>query len=1054
MRVFINKFKLIFGLILFLFGGIFLVYGIKYYGVADEGEDIVISSDASWSAGSYTYRDITITNNAILTLEGTHTNDSDGYGVTISARNIIIESGSSISANNQGYSAFFGPGKPSPDGSLSGGAGYGGAGGEGRRTENWGGPSYGSALNPTDLGSGSNGAGGGAIIISCDSISIFGNIQANGTGGGSGGSVNIQTATIIGSGSISANGGDNDPSYRGGGGGGRVDIFYESSSSTFNFSNITIAGGTGRNNGSSGTVFTFDKETSNLEVSSDLTLEADQGINQNGALNSNGIYYFNDLTVSNSSTLTLAGTYTNDTNGTGTLLNIAGDVTIETGSSISAETQGYAAQDGQGSGVDGNGGSGGGYGGVGGDSVDQSGADTYGSALFPENLGSGGGNVSGGDGGGLIKMIIEGDIEIQLSAEINASGGNGYVDGTDEGGGGSGGSIYLIFNAINGDGTISANGGTAPNYAGGGGGGRIALFGNTNLYNTNNISVAGGTCGSNCTNGSSGTIFVYNTESGDVEVSNDLTLEANQGVNTDGSSNTDGIYYFNDLTVSNNSTLTLGSYYTDNNDGRGVTLNLDGDLTVDSGSFISANDQGYAARLGSGAGYGSSGEAGSGGTYGGTGGISNDNGVNPNTYGNEQAPYHLGSGSGILNNGVAGGGAVIIRCLGNATVNGTISANGAGGIVYLSSWASGGGSGGSVFLTADNISGSGLITALGGTGGGSALGGGGGGGGGRIAIVYHSSNTLAEGNITTPGGAGSVSPDRDGSDGTVYISQKPLPDNQFRLKNTINNSYSYTNSTQVEIVPESENVTAYYEASSNLAPALYAGGWQQVSSGKTLADSEGAKTVRAWLKDENELIASSPSTATIILDQTNPVLTLNNGTNNLTISDDKIPVSGTITDALSGISSLDYQLVTTTTPLSYFDTTGENITINSDGSFFAEIPLLEGTNQITLTAVDNAGNNTFEILSIIRESISSSEQIAENDITSEISNDDTNEDGKDNGQIETSISNQDSNQDNSQDKKLNLTPDKTLNILYYLMPLTILTSIFIFIFFFSRKLKK
>ena len=954
----------------------YLFFGEIPQSEAGEEDDITISSSTNWAAGSYTYRDITVTNNSTLTLEGTHTDDTDGYGVTISARNIIIESGSSISATGQGYAAFSGPGKPATEGNLSGGAGYGGKGGQGRYSADYGGETYGSAMNPTDLGSGAIGVGGGAIIISCDSISIEGVIGANGPdgSGGSGGSINIQTTAITGSGSMSANGGSNSTSYRGGGGGGRIAVFYESSVSTFNFSNVSISGGIGRNNGFDGTVFTFDKELSNLSVSSDLTLEADQGLDENGDLTSDGVYNFNNLTVSNSATLTLAGNYSDDTDGTGTLLNIAGDVTVETGSSISAEAQGYAAQDGQGSGVDGNGGSGGGYGGVGGNSVDGVGGNAYGSALFPEDLGSGGGNFTGGAGGGLIKIVVEGDIEIQSGSEIDASGSGGYVDGATEGGGGSGGSIYLVFNSISGDGTISADGGTAPNYAGGGGGGRVALYGDTSLYSMSNISVTGGTCGSDCTSGSDGTVFVYDTATGNVEVSNDLTLDADQGVNPDGSLNTDGIYYFNNLTVTDNSTLTLGGYYTDSDDGRGVTLNLDGDLTVSSGSKISADGQGYVARSGSGAGYGNSGEAGSGGTYGGFGGVSADNGVNPNTYGNEYAPYNLGSGSGIESEGASGGGAIVIRCLGDVVVDGVISANGSDGSVYLSSWATGGGSGGSIFLFADNVSGSGLITASGGGGGGAALGGGGGGGGGRVAIVYYLSNSIPTENVTASGGNGSISPDRDGSDGTVYIEQKPLPDNSFRLKNPNNDSYEFTNTKAVSVVPDDAGVDSYYE-NGELPPTVYADGWHQISEGKNLTDGEGVKTIVAWLKDENELISSSSSSASITLDETNPTLDLTTQDQEV-VDDDLITVSGSVSDNLSGVSTLTYQRDLTSASLQSLGLgvhgTAINIPINQDGTFDQEIQLSEGVNQITFNLTDKAGNSVSDGLSIT-ESVSDSE---------------------------------------------------------------------------------
>jgi hypothetical protein len=153
--------------------------------------------------------------------------------------------------------------------------------------------------------------------------------------------------------------------------------------------------------------------------------------------------------------------------------------TVEAGSRISADGQGYAGATqipGQGLGPGGGTGStwagGGSYGGVGGSNA----GATYGSPTQPADLGSGGGTWDGGDvggaGGGAIRLIADGTITVD--GTISANGGAGRDDA---GGGGSGGSIWLTARSIYGSGSVTAGGGSGGNmsYGGGGGGGRIAL---------------------------------------------------------------------------------------------------------------------------------------------------------------------------------------------------------------------------------------------------------------------------------------------------------------------------------------------------------------------------------------------------------------------------------------------------------------------------------------------------------------------------------------------------------------------------------------------------
>jgi hypothetical protein len=107
--------------------------------------------------------------------------------------------------------------------------------------------------------------------------------------------------------------------------------------------------------------------------------------------------------------------------------------------------------------------------------------------------------------------------------------------------------------------------------------------------------------------------------------------------------------------------------------------------------------------------------------------------------------------------GSEGGGALRLTVGGALLVDGRLSADGNAGLQDDS----GGGSGGSIWVTANQLTGDGIISARGGEG---ELYGGGGGGGGRIAL-YSKFNSFA-GTVTASGGHG-ASP---GAHGTVYHS--------------------------------------------------------------------------------------------------------------------------------------------------------------------------------------------------------------------------------------------------------------------------------------------
>ncbi|MBT6335015.1 MAG: hypothetical protein HOJ29_03415, partial [Candidatus Magasanikbacteria bacterium] len=250
--------------------------------------------------------------------------------------------------------------------------------------------------------------------------------------------------------------------------------------------------------------------------------------------------------------------------------------------------------------------------------------------------------------------------------------------------------------------------------------------------------------------------------------------------------------------------LTIGSLTIDSgvtlvhaaNDSTGVKINAIGDVTVNGDIDVSSkgclgtygNDgsgpddvvsgyDAYSCALRN-AGYGNShgdGSPGPGGGYGGAGGNTIWGGLGGVAYGSSTYPIHLGSSAGGsligFNNstGGAGGGLIWISASGTLSVSGNVvSDGGLGGSTTYG--ASGGGSGGSIFLDADSISGSGIVRADGGDGsppGDESVNyqdrSGGGGGGGRVYLT--SCSDVSTFTTSTDGGLGPYAAS-DGSIGT------------------------------------------------------------------------------------------------------------------------------------------------------------------------------------------------------------------------------------------------------------------------------------------------
>ena len=504
--------------------------------------------------------------------------------------------------------------------------------------------------------------------------------------------------------------------------------------------------------------------------------ENDVVINSNTSLPA-GEYHFNNLTITNNSQLTLAGDPTVSGAFKGVKI-VANNITIDSGSSISADQKGYAQNSGPGTSSDFS--LGASYGGLSYDGANYS--ITYGSAAEPIDLGSGGET----HGGGAIRIIVS-----------NIFTDNGIIS-ADGDRSSSGGSIYITAQSMAGNGIVHADGGNIFNsglFVSPGGGGRVALYYQTSSFN-GTVESKGG-CGSYDTYtqscGQDGTAGVFDLSSNDLY----LTGSSWQFLQADAPFSFNNIYVSSgaQITSENGAQITAGNIKLDQNssftladnqtinistiilDG-GSTLTLGGDetitansltldgnstvtvipekilsltipnITISAGSSISADQKGYGLGAGPGAPsttYDPNNPSAyfSGATYG---------GVLPGNsytlaYGSDIAPVDFGSGG----NGTAsrGGGAIRIITANTFVNNGTISANG-----------NNTSSGGSIYVTTNSLSGTGSFQA---NGGGTlcpftcfAPG-----GGGRIAI-YYQNNSFA-GTITSSGGSGNGETNADGT---------------------------------------------------------------------------------------------------------------------------------------------------------------------------------------------------------------------------------------------------------------------------------------------------
>ena len=724
-----------------------------------DGQDITVDGATLTVDCKHTIRSLIVRNGGVVTHSPGNTN---GLRLAV-VGDVTVETGGSISADGRGYGLSGGPGSmPRTDGGP--GASYGGHGGSGSQNGAWG-PVYGSVLQPVDLGSGAGGAGGGAIELTVGgTLRVDGTIAADGNadngahGGGSGGSVWLTVGSLSGTGMIRANGGRGDPNgpyTGGGGGGGRIAIYHQSNSFQ---GSIQAYGGSGLEYGGAGTVYVqAGAERGPILISGQGPRgPGDLGTNEqafaeydvvvdNGLLLVDQKLAFKSLTVRSNGWVSH---YWGNTNGL--RLAVVGDVTVETGGSISADGRGYGLSGGPGSMPRTDGGPGASYGGHGG-SGSQNGAwgPVYGSVLQPVDLGSG----AGGVGGGAIELTVGGTLRVDGTIAADGNADNGAH------GGGSGGSVWLTAGSLSGTGMIRANGGrgdpNGPYTGGGGGGGRIAIYHQSNSFQ-GSIQAYGG---SGLEYGGAGTVYVQaGAERGPILISgqgprgpgdlgtNEHAFAEYDVVVDNGLLLVDQKLAFKSLTVRSNGWV---SHYWGNTNG--LRLAVVGDVTVETGGSISADGRGYG--LSGGPGSMPRTDGGPGASYGGHGGSGSQNGAWGPVYGSVLQPVDLGSGAGG-----AGGGAIELTVGGTLRVDGTIAADG-----NADNGAHGGGSGGSVWLTVGSLSGTGMIRANGGRGDPNGPYTGGGGGGGRIAVYYGNPTEFA--NISAAGGNGYER----GGDGTVYM---------------------------------------------------------------------------------------------------------------------------------------------------------------------------------------------------------------------------------------------------------------------------------------------
>ncbi len=452
------------------------------------------------------------------------------------------------------------------------------------------------------------------------------------------------------------------------------------------------------------------------------------------------------------------------------------DITIAATGHLNADAMGYQGGYGPGAGVTSRGG--GGYGGAGSPATGDGHirGEAYGEADEPWQPGSGGGTSGedvNGAGGGAVRIHATGAVTVDGMITLNGQNGSGTSRP-----GGSGGGVWITCHTFHGPetGVIQAHGGNGTTRAGDGGGGRIAIHYNPAAQAAlakpvpdMMFSIRPGTRDITLYPQEMGTLYLPDTlflnipldaqrfwhthlvvedltqwttpellldncivwfpEGFELGVDGDLILRngARLGMHAAPTNAISGEFgarldVGGNIQLENDSWLDVFAHPTN---GAVVALYSAGDVTIDANSGIDAAGRGF--RHFYGPGRGASGYAA--GSYGGLGGR------NPGPiYGCPVFAVDPGScgGTRIRGDGPVsgfGGGAIRLMVGGNLHVDGTVTADGGSGVSH----GGGGGSGGSVFIACQRITGTGTVRANGGPQGHST---GGQGGGGRVAVWY------------------------------------------------------------------------------------------------------------------------------------------------------------------------------------------------------------------------------------------------------------------------------------------------------------------------------
>ena len=786
-----------------------------------ENQDVVVDGATLTLNGSHAPTSLSVINGGVVT----HTTSEAG-GLSLTTLSLVIDTSSSIDVSARGLTGRF-------QAQYAGGS-HGGKGGFGGFSTNGGLPvePYGNYLQPIDLGLGGrcqissqNEYGGGAVKIVAQSLTVEGSILANGDtpfrcAGSAGGSIWLDVGTISGSGFIAADGSPGerdglDTRYRmGGGGGGRIAIYYDDATG-FDFVNqVTALGSDGDIGGpaTDGTVLLKQKTSSLFELRLDA-LDTSEGVTVINSLLSGdleGSHY--QLTAEGGTLLVENDEWTFDNvlwsatqaMDVASLSVLNGSVLFHATSSVdgleitssSIVIDGSSSIDVSARGLTGRneaqyaGGSHGGKGGFGGFSTNGGlPVEPYGNYLQPIDLGLGGRcQISSQNeyGGGAVKIVAQ---SLTVEGSILANGDTPYRCA-----GSAGGSIWLDVGTISGSGFIAADGspgerdGLDTRYRmGGGGGGRIAIYYDdaTGFDFVNQVTALGsdGDIGGPATDGtvllkqktsslfelrldaldtSEGVTVINSLLSGDLEGSHyQLTAEGGTLLVENDEWTFDNVLWsatqamdVASLSVLNGSVL---FHATSSVDGLEITSSS---IVIDGSSSIDVSARGLTGRN----------EAqfagGSHGGIGGFGGFSSNGGLPVAPYGSDVQPIDLGLGGRcqISSQNEYGGGAVKIVAQ-SLTVEGSILANGD------TPYRCAGSAGGSIWLDVGTLAGSGFITADGSPGERDGLDTRyrmGGGGGGRIAIYYDFLVGFdLNAQISVLGGSGDIG--GNGSDGTIHL---------------------------------------------------------------------------------------------------------------------------------------------------------------------------------------------------------------------------------------------------------------------------------------------